>query len=342
MKKNPIFIFIIRPVKFLLWCPILLLVANSCIKEPDDLIPYVGQDKWVNLNTGSGLSGNTIYCIKEDSNGNMWFGTDNGITMITPSEQIINYNQSSGLLGMEIYAIEEIYDGTMFFGTNRGLTLYNGQTFTNYEVIFNEEWVIYDILMDSRKNIWFATDIFGAIYISYQDDNFYQPAYGDCSGCYYANAIFEDSNRNIWISSLGGALKYNYSSLLILTAASGLSTDQVMSIGEDRWGDIWIGPLNGKHVGRYNGQSIRLISLLTDYDTDRVMDITTDKIGNLWFGLVAAGAVKFNGNYMRQLTAVDGLNDPTIMDIYSDSKGNLWFGSLSSGAYKYTPALNQE
>ena len=342
MKENPIIIFIIKSKKLLLLCPILLLIVISCIKEPDDLIPYIGQDEWVNLTTSNGLSGNTVYSIKEDSNGNLWFGTNNGITKLSPSQQITRYSQANGLLGMHIYAIEEIYDGTMFFGTNRGLTLYDGQTFTNYEVLIGEEWVISDILMDSRKNIWFATDIFGAIYLSYQDDNFYQPTYGDCSGCYYANAVFEDSNRNIWISSLGGALRYNYTSLLRLTTTNGLSTDQVMSIGEDRWGNIWIGPFNGKNMGKYDGQSVKLVSLLTDYNTDHVMDVTTDKRGNLWFGLISAGAVKFNGNFMRQFTASDGLTDPTIMDIYCDSKGNIWFGSLSSGAYKYTPALNQE
>ncbi|MFO7923883.1 MAG: two-component regulator propeller domain-containing protein [Bacteroidales bacterium] len=337
-----IFIKTTKPVIGLLPAGLMLIFLTSlisCVDEPDDLIPWQHSDEWTRISASGGLSGNCVYSIMEDRSGNMWFGTNNGLTRLSENGQLTRYGQQDGLLGMHVYAIMEAADGTFYMGTNRGLTISYGETVSNIETLLDYEFEVLDIIEDNRNNIWFATDLFGAIFISDDDGNLYQPDYTDCAGCYYANSVFEDSKNNIWIGSMGGALKYDYNSLKIYSAANGLSSDFVQSIAEDRWGDIWIGPRGGKNIGRFNGSSVQLVTMLTDYDTDYVMDIMLDKSGDLWFGLVSAGAVRYNGSVMRQYAASDGLTDPSVMSLYTDSKGNIWLGSLSSGVFKYTPGI---
>ena len=315
---------------------VLVITLVSCVDEPDDLMPWQHSDQWTHISTSGGLAGNCVYSMMEDRSGNMWFGTNNGVTRRSENGKLTRFGQE-GILGTHVYAILEAADGTIYMGTNHGLTISSGETFSNIETLLDNKFIVFDIIEDGRKNIWLATDLFGAIFLSAEDGELYQPDYSGCPGCYFANSVFEDSKNNIWIGSMGGALKYNYNSLKIYSAENGLSSDAVQSIAEDMWGDIWIGPHGGKDMGRFNGSSIELVTMHTDYDTDHVMDIMLDKSGALWFGLVSAGAVKYNGSFMRQYVKSDGLTDPSVMSLYTDSKGNIWLGSLSSGVFTYSP-----
>ncbi|MEX0982891.1 MAG: two-component regulator propeller domain-containing protein [Bacteroidales bacterium] len=321
---------------------IFLIALLSCVEEPDDLMPWQHSDEWTRISASGGQVGPCVYSIMEDRNGNMWFGTNNGVTRLSENGTLTRFGQQEGILGTHVYAIIEAADGTFYMGTNQGFTISSGETVSNIETLLDTKFEVLDIIQDSRKNIWLATDLFGAIFLSAEDGELYQPNYSECPGCYYANSVFEDSKNNIWIGSMGGALKYDYNSLKIYSAANGLSSNAVQSIAEDRWGDIWIGPRGGKDLGRFNGSSIELVTMLTDYDTDYVMDIMLDKSGDLWFGLVSAGAVKYNGSFMRQYVESDGLTDPSVMSLYTDSKGNIWLGSLSSGVFKFSPGIKSK
>jgi ligand-binding sensor domain-containing protein len=322
---------------------ILLLIFNSltsCVKEPDDVAAWTDTNKWLNITTLNGLSGDRVYSITEDRVGNIWFGTDNGATRMDTVGNFSKFGQKEGIPGKHVFSVTEASDGLLYFGTVNGLTVFDKENVYTLDKIGDHEIEVYSVIEDSRKNLWIATWQYGAIYYSFADRIWYQPDYSGCAGCFYANSLFEDSGKNIWIGSNGGALKYDFKSLKKFTAADGLSADQVQSIAEDRWGDIWMGPRGGKSPGRYDGKKIELVTMLSNQEDEYIMDITRDKKGDLWFGMLLAGAVKFDGMFMRQYVESDGLKDANILSLHADSKGNIWFGTLSSGVYKFTPPID--
>lgn len=321
---------------------IFAILAYSCIKEPDDLIPFSESDRWVNLNTNKGISGNRIYCITEDETGNIWLGTNNGVTKISLTGDITTYGTANGILGTRVYSIIQANDGVFYLGTEMGFTITNWQTYQNYSRIAGQDVEVYKIVQDRKMNIWLATDYWGAVYIDHQTGLVMLFNYGSCEGCWFANTVFEDSAGDIWIGTMGGVLKYNYSSWVYFSTDAGLQVNDIISISEDRWGNIWFGGYLGKNVSRYDGSNIIIVSLLTESTSDIVYDIKLDKWGAMWFGLIGSRAIRYDGSVIKQFGEKDGLTNPSVISIYPDSMSNIWFGTFSGGVYKYTPAFIQK
>lgn len=75
-----------------------------------------------------GLPNNVIYGILEDSQGNLWLSTNNGLSMFNPGKrQFKNYGINDGLQANEFRsnAFAKDNKGNMFFGGVNGLTVFN-------------------------------------------------------------------------------------------------------------------------------------------------------------------------------------------------------------------------
>lgn len=71
------------------------------------------------INQAYGLSNNTILSIKEDSQGNIWLGLDNGINVLNFNSAYKVYKDKQGVLGT-IYTSAKA-NGYLYLGTNQGL-----------------------------------------------------------------------------------------------------------------------------------------------------------------------------------------------------------------------------
>jgi ligand-binding sensor domain-containing protein len=78
-----------------------------------------------------GLSGNMVAVIKEDKNGNIWFGGD-GLSR-NDGKSFTRFTKKDGLLNNDVWTILEDKTGAIWVGTrNTSLFRYDGKTFTNY------------------------------------------------------------------------------------------------------------------------------------------------------------------------------------------------------------------
>ena len=77
--------------------------------------------------TKQGMPSNVVYGILEDTKGNIWMSTNNGICWLDSSEHITTYNIYDGLQSNEFNAgaYYKAGDGTMYFGGINGLNSFN-------------------------------------------------------------------------------------------------------------------------------------------------------------------------------------------------------------------------
>ncbi|HOJ02680.1 MAG TPA: two-component regulator propeller domain-containing protein [Bacteroidota bacterium] len=74
------------------------------------------------------LPGNTVYCIHEDSNGQLWLGTSAGLCRFDRTRGVFTtYTTSEGLPNNTVYAILEDEAGRFWISTNKGLALVHPQ-----------------------------------------------------------------------------------------------------------------------------------------------------------------------------------------------------------------------
>ena len=127
---------------------------------------------------------------------------------------------------------------------------------------------------------------------------------------------------------------YNGKSFRNFTEKEGLSNNYVISLLEDRKGNLWFGTYGGG-VSIYNSESFTHFTEKEGLSNNYVMSTLEDKKGNLWFGTYGKGLSIYNGEYFRHLTQKEGLSINYVRSTLKDKKGNLWFGTDGGGVSMY-------
>ena len=233
----------------------------------------------------SSLTYGTIRSVYQEKNGTLWIGTlGGGLNMLSPdSKKFIHYKNEPGnkfsLSDNSVSAIFKDSYGYLWIGTWRGglnrsvLPLNKNSSgnlkFINYK---NEPAdthslsnnLVQSIYEDSGRRLWFGTGI-GLDLYNRKNDNFicftHNPNDSNSiSEDQVQSCILEDRHGNLWIGTWNGLNKLTAQELK--TAASNpssvkfihymyrqnsysLSDDRVISVCEDKEGNLWFGTYGG-------------------------------------------------------------------------------------------------
>jgi signal transduction histidine kinase/ligand-binding sensor domain-containing protein len=91
---------------------------------------------FTHYSTSDGLAGEWVACIQADDQGNLWLGTNNGLSKFNPENEVFrNYDSWDGLQGGEFYGCGQSQNKEMFFGGLEGLnTFYPGDIQDNLQL----------------------------------------------------------------------------------------------------------------------------------------------------------------------------------------------------------------
>jgi ligand-binding sensor domain-containing protein len=263
------------------------------------------------FSTKDGLCDNTVAGIAEDKEGNMWFGTHAGASKYD-GKTFTNFTETKGLHGAGCKFLVDS-KGHIWAGTNHGAFRYNGTSFSKFDipnpVIENPsyKWVlgkVWGLMEDSKGNIWFGRDGFGACKFDGTSFTHFTQKDGLCSN--NVSEIEEDKQGNIWFACLsydlpkpikeGGVCRYDGKTFTKYPEMEGLHKNDIYSVYADKKGDIWMGA-TGLGLYRYDGKSFKFYK-----GTDRmdltwsmgIQSILEDRNGTLWCGF-SGGLFRFNG-----------------------------------------------
>ncbi len=119
-----------------------------------------------------------------------------------------------------------------------------------------------------------------------------------------------------------------------LDVDQGMSSSYVLSMLQDKRGDIWFGTWGGG-VSWYDGHSFKHFSKENGLTDNTIWAIHEDRKGNIWFGTNKQGVICYDGISFTYYQEKDGLCHNSIRCILEDNQGNLWFGSDGGGATRY-------
>ena len=165
------------------------------------------------------------------------------------------------------------------------------------------------------------------------------------------NCIFQDLNNNYWFASNGeGVYRYDGKTLIQFTTKDGLRDNQVLTIQEDKQGNLWFVTVGG--ISRFDGKNFTTAPNKYNKQlfSNKDLKIETD---DLWFE-AGGGAYRYNGSsfsYLlllkpdlnaKHLNSTNPQNpDSRKVNAYSvycslkDKSGNLWFGTQTLGVCRY-------
>ena len=279
-----------------------------------------------------GLKSNAITCLLEDNSGNLWFGTQAGVSKYD-GKNFTHFTQKEGLVSNAVTSMLQDKNGNLWFGKiNTGLSKYDGRCFSNFTV---KEGLssnrVLSMLKDKNGNLWFGTEAGVNKYDGKSFTHFTQKE-GLINNTVLS--ILEDKNGKVWFGTYGGVSKYDGKSFRNFTVKEGLGANRVNCILEDKSGHLWFGTEQGG-VDKYDGKSFIHFTDKEGLKNNTVRSILKDKSGNLWFGTRGGGAIKFDGKSFTNFTDKEGLSDNNVLSILEDKSGSLWFGTYSGGVNKY-------
>jgi ligand-binding sensor domain-containing protein len=136
--------------------------------------------------------------------------------------------------------------------------------------------------------------------------------------------VLEDRRGNIWASSTdSGVYRYNGKAFQRFTTREGLPSNRVMTIYEDKAGNIWFA--TGGGVSRYDGKSFHNLTMKEGLSSNDVTTIMEDKTGKLWFG-TRGEACFYDGKNFTVFKNKDGKAFTNVWSLIEDKNGNIWFG----------------
>lgn len=303
--------------------------------------------------SGNSISSKRVRDIAEDSSGKVWLATeDAGVSIFNPATGLFhNLNATTAgnpLTDNKLLTIMKRGDEMWLGYFKNGLDVINSVTgsvrhFTPQDMGLNEGSV-YAMCEDSNDNVWIGNG--WSIYTS-ESGNMRPMRQMDIFGLNYNFDIMEDSERNIWVITMGsGVYRYNPKSGRITHFthkegdASTISSNSVSNVIETSRGQLWFSTDRGG-ISRFNPENDTFanFSIAEGLPDDTAYKMLEDKNGYLWFG-TNNGLVRFNpqDGTSRAFTVASGLpsNQFTYKGALKASDGRFYFG-CSEGLVSFNP-----
>jgi ligand-binding sensor domain-containing protein len=292
----------------------------------------INPQNFSSFNKFEGLRNGIIHCMKQDSSGNLWFGTGGGGACRYDGKYFTHYTEKEGLSNPIVTDILQDKSGTFWFSTwGGGVNRYDGKYMTHFTTKEGlSDDIVLTIFQDKQGNIWFGTMNGGVNKYDGKSFTHYTGTEGLVN--YPITDILQDRNDNLWFASFGGgADRFDGKSFAHFTEKEGLGNNTIRFIYQDNTGNIWFGTNSG--VSCYDGKSFTNLTEKEGMSNSRIYSIIQDKRNNFWFG-TKIGGTAYDGNSFMDFTEKEGLNNNSY-EIFQDRSSNIWFGGEGSGISRW-------
>jgi signal transduction histidine kinase/ligand-binding sensor domain-containing protein len=239
-----------------------------------------------------GLSGDDIYDLFEDREGDIWVASVNGLDRFRELP-VVTYSRNQGLSDIPWGAVLAARDGSVWFGTLDGLNRLNQGQVTVYRQHGASAGV---------------REIVGS---GLPDEGL--------------GSLLQDSRGRIWVSTLTG-IGHLENDRFIPTAAPGGLVD---SVTEDTSGNLWIA---NRDLGLFRlspRNEFLQIPWAAFGRKDSAFVLAPDPLhGGLWLGFSRGGVSWFHDDHVQlSYSGGDGLGEGRVYQLRFDGEGALWIAT---------------
>ncbi|MCY3684454.1 MAG: sigma 54-interacting transcriptional regulator [Gemmatimonadetes bacterium] len=285
---------------------------------------------WRTYSIDSGLPGQRIEHIAEDSEGYLWFATwDNGVSRFD-GDAFQNFTKQNGLVNDHVYFISKDSQKRLWFGTLNGVCWYDGAEFRHLEDTGIAGRPVQFIYEDSEGRIWCG----GHRTLGYYDGTVFRdmiPLYlqqyqeppspewpNQCRG------IAQDPEGHLWFG-FNYLIRFDGQSFHRYEEKEGFPRGKInYAVGQDHTGTVWVGQHESKNElscytdGTFEPVEINLGSPLRKIQSDRE--------GRMWFS-TSEGVLYQDGDGFSRFTPDDGLPHPAVKAVLQDRDHQFWFAT---------------
>lgn len=268
-----------------------------------------------------GLSDTVVTAIEKTADGNMWFGTLNGLNQFNPiTNELIQYDiPENAVRDLEITS-----EGTLFIGTYDGLYYFDAEKLHKYEVELLSPYVM--TVKEFDKGVLTLGLWDGGVVVLDLEENTTENLHFDDDRVY---CLTESSDGVLWVGTWGGGLftievDGGINQFSGTKNTNDISHPVVYSLLEDDSNIMWIGT-NGGGVSIWNPRKKNFVAFRHDPENNNSIshgkvNVITEIEENLYFGLYDQGLNIFNTetkSFSKYMTteALDSLHNNSVNDV---------------------------
>jgi ligand-binding sensor domain-containing protein/serine phosphatase RsbU (regulator of sigma subunit) len=278
-----------------IWCIKEDAEGNILIGTTEQGLDIFKDERFVSYSIQDGLLHNQVNAITEDTDGQIWFGTNLGISVYTGTDKTASFrhfNQSNKFISNQIRYLRKDKNKNIWIGTaDQGVMFYN----------------------TARKQ-----------FIAKPQINSYIPYQILSNGI---TALEIGGEGHLWIGTLDGLVEYdiiNDSYVATHTQQSGLAGNQITALYTDSEGDLWIGSDKKKGLTRLHQGKFSIIKNFSELTPTCIVE---DKEHKIWVGTELKGVMLLNKDSVIHYGTAEGLLSNLISLLVCDDNNNIFVGT---------------
>lgn len=294
--------------------------TNYWFGSKENGVYYYNGQQIKQITTKDGLVSNEVRGFQEDSVGNIYIETVQGVSQFDgKSIKTLEIKEGDSSINNWQLKSNDLWFRTDF--TKSGVYRFDGKYLhflkfpkSPQEHEFNRKnknaslrpYGLYTIYKDRKGVMWFGTASLGVcrydgktISWHYEEQLQTTPNGGD----FGTRAIFEDKDDMFWINNT--RFRYN------------------------------IKPNSSINLYFQKEDGISYLNEKNKKEFPFFLSITEDNEGNLWMATYENGVWKYNGKELIHYPIKEGETNIFLFTIFKDNKGILWLGSHNAGVYKF-------
>ena len=283
------------------------------------------------INKKAGVLSNNVKTLLLRSNGNVWIGTDKGVSVFDGLKLKRNVTKNNGLASNKILSLAEDNKGNVWIGTVNGLSVELRDTIVNVGISDGlEQLRIKSVLIDRLNNVWIGTrNGVGKLEVQNLKEKHFKTKWFTQKNGLSNNRIrclYEDISGAIWIGTYFGGVNMLFNEYFTLQKNShGLTDDAISYVKESNFdSSIWLG-VYGAGINVLTDTSIISVSVKEGLSSDYINAIVhIDSLSTL-VGTDDGINLLINNEVVEVLDSYNGIfKSNKITHIAGDS--NLCFG----------------
>ncbi len=286
-----------------------------------------------------------VYTQAIELNGAVYFATEEPVLLIyhpgqDTFEEIAFESPGEIWSSMASMGNEEL----LLISESRAMFIFNSRTreFRKSELCHDTDFMgKIDLNIDKNKGIWLSGSN-GFVWYYIQDQRRFRKTRLSSDDNFTLNMALVDATGLIWLTTYGSGLftydpaKDEFTNYRNDSGTNNLASNYLLSIVEDRFGDIWLGSEYAGiiQVVRTPGyiRTVRPEKNTIIGKTNNVRAIFEDSQGNIWVGTKNGSLYVYNHELTEHKCIARDINPYSLME---DEKQRIWVGTKSNGLYLY-------
>jgi ligand-binding sensor domain-containing protein/signal transduction histidine kinase len=277
------------------------------------------------LTESNGLPSNVVRSLFEDREGNIWIGTQNGLSRLSRNVVMSIPAYGDQRMSRSMRAMTVADDGRVWIGTGEGVYRFTGDSL-QYDIPRALSGVTVSALHNDRHGtIWVATNNGIAQFINGRLKPLAVPNSKDLRD---VSLIASDGDGGVWFGAADRVYRWKDDFLHGFGDVAAVTGKRPKSILADRRNRVWIGFYDGTLAVYDNGQ-FQQYSEKEGLAGGTISALYEDGNGYVWVG-TTYGLSRFKNGGFDTVTKRSDLPGHIVQAIVEDHEKHLWLG-INSG-----------